>query len=148
MEGRFSIRAYDAADEKAVIDLWFECGLVVPWNNPKMDIERKVEEEPRQLLVGVVGDEIVSTCMTGYDGHRGWIYYLAVSPKHRRKGLGDLMVKHAESILEDIGCPKVELMVRKSNLDVIAFYEKAGYVDDQVVVLGKRLREDEKYEDD
>ena len=75
------IRPFKIGDEGAVIDLWRRCNLTVPWNNPKLDIQRKLKVDPELFLVGVIGGEIVATVMGGYDGHRGWIYYLAVSPE-------------------------------------------------------------------
>ena len=140
---KLSIRSYKTTDEQGVIDLWSQCGLVMPWNNPKRDIERKLHENPDLFFVGEMGGEIVSTCMSGYDGHRGWIYYLAVKPELQRKGLASAIMKHAEKALTDLGCPKIDLMVRNSNLGVIEFYHKIGYKDDPVVVLSKRLYEDE-----
>jgi ribosomal protein S18 acetylase RimI-like enzyme len=119
--------------------------LLVPSNNPKMDIERKLQQNPDLFFVGEVEGKIVSTCMSGYDGHRGWIYYLAVSPRLRRKGIAVRMVRHAERALKTLGCPKIDLMVRNSNEGVIAFYHKIGYNDDPVVVLSKRLKEDKPY---
>jgi len=77
--------------------------------------------------------------MAGYDGHRGWIYYLAVDPKHRKQGLGRQIMTAAEEKLLDIGCPKIDLMIRKNNLDVIKFYEKIGYGHDEVITMSRRL---------
>ena len=138
-------RQFNPDDEQKVIDLWFECNLVVPWNNPKRDIERKLNENPDLFLIGEIEDEIVATCMAGYDGHRGWIYYLAVKPDYRNKGIASKIVKEAESRLLEMGCPKIDLMVRKTNQDAISFYKKIGYKDDPVVVLSKRLYEDKPY---
>ena len=138
-------RQFNPDDEQKVIDLWFECNLVVPWNNPKRDIERKLNENPDLFLIGEIEDEIVATCMAGYDGHRGWIYYLAVKPEYRNKGIASKIVKEAESRLLEMGCPKIDLMVRKTNQDAISFYKKIGYKDDPVVVLSKRLYEDKPY---
>ena len=83
--------------------------------------------------------------MAGYDGHRGWIYYLGVSPGLRRKGIAANMVKHAEQALMKLDCPKIDLMVRKSNAEAMGFYHNIGYGDELVVVLSKRLKEDESY---
>ena len=143
--GNLTIRTFKPSDETQVIDLWAECDLLVPSNNPKMDIERKLQQNPDLFFVGEVEGKIVSTCMSGYDGHRGWIYYLAVSRRLRRKGIAVRMVRHAERALKTLGCPKIDLMVRNSNEGVIAFYHKIGYNDDPVVVLSKRLKEDKPY---
>jgi ribosomal protein S18 acetylase RimI-like enzyme len=83
--------------------------------------------------------------MAGYDGHRGWIYYLAVKPEFQKQGIASKLIREAESRLLKIGCPKINLMVRKSNEDVISFYRRIGYKDDPVVVLSKKLYQDEPY---
>ncbi len=138
------IRTYRASDEAALIALWRECGLVVPWNDPKKDIDRKLTENPDQLHVAEADGEIVGSCMSGYDGHRGWIYYLAVAPQHRRRGLATRLMRHAEDELRRLGCPKIDLMVRDTNAEVIAFYRAIGYRQDAVVVLSHRLEDDNR----
>lgn len=137
------IRAFDSADESKVIALWDRCGLLRPWNDPKKDIQRKLAVHPEQFLVGVENDSIVATAMVGYDGHRGWIYYLAVSPDCQRMGLGREIVAEAERLLRELGCPKINLQVRSANAEVIAFYRRIGFVEDEVLSLGKRLERDE-----
>jgi ribosomal protein S18 acetylase RimI-like enzyme len=140
---RLLIRPYAASDEQEVIALWAECGLTVPWNNPARDIERKQQVNPEWFLVGVLGGEVVATCMAGYEGHRGWINYLATSPRHQRKGIGTRMIAEAERLLLAAGCPKINLQVRATNQDVIEFYRSVGYSEDHVVSLGKRLERDD-----
>jgi 4-oxalocrotonate tautomerase family enzyme len=135
----FKIRPYQAPDESAVIDLWHRCNLVVPQNEPKKDIETKLRVQPDLLFVGTINDRIVATVMAGYDGHRGWIYYLAVDPDHQRKQIGRRMMEKAESKLKKLGCPKINLQVRTSNQAVISFYERLGFSNDNVIGLGKRL---------
>lgn len=142
---RLTIRNYLPADQSKVISLWQECGLLVPWNNPYRDIERKYRNSPEMFFIGDLGSELVATCMAGYDGHRGWIYYLAVKNSCRGMGIASEMVKHAESSLIAINCPKIDLMVRNTNDEVISFYQSIGYEPDPVVVLSKRLIEDEPY---
>ena len=137
-----AIRAYRADDEAAVVGLWRDCGLVVPQNNPFRDIARKLAVNPEWFLVGVIGDRVVATCMAGYEGHRGWINYLAVSPRLRRRGIATQMMAAAEERLRAAGCPKVNLQVRQSNAGVIRFYESLGYGRDPVISLGKRLQPD------
>lgn len=97
---------------------------------------------PEWFLVGLVDDRLVATCMAGYEGHRGWINYLAVAPDHRRNGYAGRLMEVAERCLTAAGCPKINLQVRETNLDVIQFYHRMGYVQDRVVSLGKRLIED------
>ena len=136
------IRPYRPDDEKDVISLWLECDLVVPWNNPERDIERKLQVNPEWFLVGVLEDKVVATCMAGYEGHRGWINYLAVLPACRRQGIASQMMAQAEGRLRAAGSPKINLQVRETNREVIAFYRHIGYTDDHVVSLGKRLEQD------
>jgi len=137
------IRPFEPRDEEAVVSLWADCGLTVPWNNPHRDIRRKLKVQREMFLVGRFGDRIVATVMAGYDGHRGWINYLAVHPQYQRGGLGRRMMDEAVSRLEEIGCPKVNLLVRNSNAGVIEFYRRIGFQQDDVVSLGKRLEPDE-----
>jgi ribosomal protein S18 acetylase RimI-like enzyme len=142
----FSIRTYRPDDAKAVIDLWKECGLIVPWNNPATDINRKCADSPQMFFIGELENELAASCMAGYVGHRGWIYFLAVKHSQRGKGLASRLVDHVEKELIELGCPKVELMVRKNNDGVIAFYKSIGFDPDPVIVLSKRLIEDKKHD--
>jgi ribosomal protein S18 acetylase RimI-like enzyme len=138
-----NIRPFQPADEAAMIALWEVCGLVVPQNNPAADIERKLRVNPEWFLVGEVEGAVVATCMAGYEGHRGWINYLAVHPDLRRQSLARQLMEHAERLLREAGCPKINLQVRRTNVAVIAFYESLGFAVDEVVSLGKRLQHDE-----
>jgi len=137
------IRTFQPGDEAAVITLWQECGLTRPWNDPRADIARKLTEQPELFVVGTVGTTLVATAMIGFDGHRGWVYYLAVSPEHRRRSYGRALMQEAERLLIERGCPKLNLMVRSSNTAVIEFYRKLEYVPNDVVSLGKRLIHDQ-----
>lgn len=136
------IRTYRNIDQQEVIALWRECGLVVPWNDPVKDIQRKLEAQPELFLVGSVDRDIVGTVMAGYDGHRGWINYLAVSPRHRKQGYGRILMDHAKRKLEALGCPKINLQVRSSNSEAVEFYRRLGFEVDDVVSMGKRLEKD------
>ena len=133
------IRQFDPEDTEAVVALWQECGLTRPWNDPHRDIERKVTRDPEGFLVGEADGRIVASAMIGYDGHRGWIYYLAVSPDQQGQSLGRALMAEAEARLLALGCPKVNLQVRSGNEAVIAFYRALGYTEDATVSLGKRL---------
>lgn len=133
------VRPYQLDDERDVIELWHRCNLVVPWNDPKRDIELKLQFQPHLFLIAAIDSLIIASIMAGYDGHRGWINYLAVSPDYQRKGIGRLMMKAAEAELKKLGCPKVNLLVRSSNKSVIAFYEKIGFSDNNVIGMGKWL---------
>ncbi len=137
------IRVFQPIDGTAVVALWQECGLTRPWNDPRADIARKLTEQPELFLVGTVGVELVATAMVGFDGHRGWVYYLAVSPGHRKQSYGRALMQEAERLLMERGCPKLNLLVRSSNAEIIEFYRKLGYVQDEAVSLGKRLIHDQ-----
>ena len=140
------IRAYQTGDEAAVIDLWSRCGLVRPQNNPHEDIRRKLEVAPELFLVGVSGNKIIATAMAGYEGHRGWINYLAVAPSAQQQGHGRMIMEHAERLLRERGCPKINLQVRAGNKEAIEFYKRIGFSIDDVLSMGKRLVVDEPFE--
>ncbi|GAB1261768.1 GNAT family acetyltransferase [Aurantivibrio plasticivorans] len=137
-----NIRSFDERDREAVIDLWQVCGLVVPQNNPHKDIDRKLQNSGELFLVGDIDGRVVASAMAGYDGHRGWINYLAVLPSMRREGLGREMMKAVEKRLLAVGCPKINLQIRTTNQQVVEFYEAIGYSMDRVVSMGKRLEYD------
>lgn len=139
------IRAFEPADREPLIALWRACGLVVPWNDPDRDIDRKLEVDPAGLLVAVAGRDgpLVGSVMAGYDGHRGWVNYLAVAETDQGTGLGRGLMNTAERYLRARGCPKVNLQIRSTNGDAVAFYEALGFTHDPVLSLGKRLVDDE-----
>jgi ribosomal protein S18 acetylase RimI-like enzyme len=116
------IRAFRAEDEPAVVALWERCGLVRPWNDPRKDIARKLKVQPELFLVGTAAQTVVATVMAGYEGHRGWINYLAVAPEYQRQGFGRSMMREVERLLQAAGCPKVNLQVRDTNADALGFY--------------------------
>jgi ribosomal protein S18 acetylase RimI-like enzyme len=142
MSSSLHIRPYRAEDENAVIELWKACNLVVPHNNPRKDIARKLRINPEWFLVGERDGLIVATCMAGYEGHRGWINYLAVSPGAQRKRIATRMMEEAERLLREAGCPKINLQIRSTNLQVIEFYKSLGFKIDEVTSMGKRLEID------
>ena len=133
------IRSYQRQDNHQVIALWKKCGLVVPANDPQNDIDSKVQVGRELFLIGLEKNEIVASVMGGYEGHRGWINYLAVDPLCQGNGYGRNMVEAVESLLLAKGCPKVNLQVRTGNTKVLDFYRRLGYQCDDVVSLGKRL---------
>ena len=136
------IRLFRPDDTEAVVALWHACDLIRPWNDPRKDIERKLGVDPELFLVAVEDELVVGAVMAGYEGHRGWINYLAVDPDRRRQGLGTRLMDAAERLLRERGCPKINLQIRSENADVIAFYGALGYRADDVVSLGKRLIDD------
>ena len=133
------VREFQPDDQPSVIRLWHRCGLTRPWNDPALDIQRKLTGQPEWLLVAVIDDSIVGTVMVGYEGHRGWINYLAVDPDHQRLGIGRELMGSAERRLLAVRCPKINLQIHTDNLDAIAFYEAIGFSQDAVVSYGKRL---------
>ncbi len=133
------IRPYREADEHAVVALWRACGLTRPWNDPHKDIARKLTVQRELFLVGEVQDEVVATVMAGFEGHRGWVNYLAVAPELQGRGHGAALMKLVEEKLMSFGCPKINLMVRSTHAPVLAFYRHLGYAVDEVVPMGKRL---------
>jgi len=142
----FTIDRYRASDEAGLLALWQACALIMPWNNPYADIARKLADSPELFFVGRVGKRVAASCMAGYDGHRGWLYYLAVLPELRRRGYAAQLVAHSERKLRELGCAKIDLMVRNTNQAVIGFYQSIGYQQDPVVVLSKRLQVDEPHD--
>lgn len=133
------ITPLSSVDIPAVVALWHRCGLVRTGNDPQRDIALKLAYQPELFLVGRIAGQPVATAMAGYEGHRGWINYLAVDPDYQRQGLGAQIMREAERLLRAMGCPKINLQVRKNNLDVVIFYEQIGFTEDAVVGFGKRL---------
>jgi len=138
------IRPFQTGDQEAVVSLWRQCDLVRPWNDPGKDIRRKLQVRSEWFLVGELNRKIIACVMVGYEGHRGWLNYLAVAPEHRRCGYARAIVAEAERLLRQAGCPKINLQIRTSNHGVLEFYRKLGYSVDDVVSMGKRLEHDEK----
>jgi len=146
------IRAFRPADRATVIDLWHRCGITRPWNDPERDIDRKLAVRDDLFLIGEREGEhggehrggLIATMMVGYDGHRGWVNYLAMDPAAQGRGLGRQLMQEAERRLEAIGCPKLNLQVRSDNDAVLAFYRALGYEVDAAVSLGKRLIADDR----
>jgi ribosomal protein S18 acetylase RimI-like enzyme len=137
------IRPYEESDEAAVVALWQAAGLTRPWNDPHKDIARKLAVQREMFLVGTIDGEVVASAMAGYDGHRGWVNYLAVAPTQRGHGYARLLMQRIEEMLLAMGCPKINLQVRTTNTDVIDLYRHLGYAQDEAVSLGKRLIPDQ-----
>lgn len=133
------IRAGTLDQRDEIVELWRRTGLTRPWNDPFADFEFALAKTSSDVLVGEIEGAIVATAMVGHDGHRGWVYYLAVAPERQGEGLGARMMAAVEQWQRDRNVPKLCLMVRESNLAVRGFYEKLGYAPDEVVVLSKRF---------
>ena len=136
------IRPYNESDEQAVAHIWRE---VFPdssaWNIPEEDIRRKLAIQRDLFLVAEIDGEVVGTAMAGYDGHRGWVYYVTVDPARQRHGIGAALMRQVEIELVKIGCHKLNLQVRSTNQGVVEFYQKLGYEIEDRVSMAKRLSE-------
>ena len=139
------IRPFQPSDEEEVVALWRRCELLRPANNPYADIRRKMSVRPELFLVGRVDGHVVASVMAGYEGHRGWLNYLAVDPTFRRQGFARSMVESVEGRLRALGCPKINLQVRSANHEAMEFYRRIGFTVDDAVSMGKRLANDEPY---
>lgn len=137
------VQPFRGEHREAVIELWVDCELVRPWNDPGLDIDRKMAVQPDSFLLGFAQGKLCASAMAGFDGHRGWINYLAVAPAYRHRGFGRQMMAAVEQSLVQQGCPKLNLQVRAGNDAAVEFYEKLGYARDLVTSLGKRLIDDE-----
>lgn len=123
----------------AALRLWHEAGLTRPWNDPAVDLARALEGPSSTVLAALDGDRLVGTVMLGHDGHRGWVYYLAVDQAGRRRGVGTALVRAAEQWLVKRRIVKLQLMVRSDNDVATGFYRALGYDVVDVTVLGRRL---------
>ena len=139
---RVQIRELTAQDRDAVVALWHEAALTRPWNDPVGDFERALRNTTSAVLGAFDGADLTAAVMVGHDGHRGWVYYLAVISTRRRAGLGRRMMCEAESWLRDQGAVKVNVMIRHGNAEVFGFYDRLGYSDDESrsVLAGFDLR--------
>ena len=136
----FRIRPFRDGDDGEVVDLWRTCGLIRHWNNPRRDIDCARAAGSSEIFVAVTGEgkeHVVGSVMAGYDGHRGWVYYLAAAPEHRSRGLGGKLMQHAQTWLEGLGAPKVMLMIREENEGVRRFYEGLGYEVEKRTVMSR-----------
>lgn len=134
------IVAASSEDAEAVVALWREAGLTRPWNDPDADFATALASGAAAVLVARADGELAGSVMVGFDGHRGWVYYLAVAPSHRGAGLGRALMAAAEAWLRVRGAPKIQLMVREDNAAALGFYQALGLERQQVVTLGRFLR--------
>ena len=136
----FEIIRYNSNYQKAVIDLWKKCNLIVPPNDPAEDIQKKLDFQPELFFVALLNCQLIGSVMVGYEGHRGWLNYLAVLPSFQKRGYGKKLVNKAIVELKKLGCLKLNLQVRKSNTPVIEFYKHLGFEEEERISLGMRLR--------
>jgi ribosomal protein S18 acetylase RimI-like enzyme len=136
------IREYiDEQDRSTVIQLWKQVfGYPGAHNDPAFSIDAKRRVKDGLLFVAREDADVVGTVMVGYDGHRGWIYSLAVAPERRRHGIGTALMRHAEAALIERGCPKINLQVTETNAAIVSFYQKLGYVVEPRISMGKKLK--------
>ena len=127
------------SDRDAVIALWDRCSLLRAWNDPNKDIERKLLVQPELFLVGHEGGTLIASAMAGYDGHRGSVYYLAVDPALQKRGIGRAIMAEVERRLLQCGCPKINILIRTTNLVVQDFYTALGYRLEDIACMGRRL---------
>jgi len=142
-ESSLLIRPFQEGDEEALVSLWNMCKLTVPWNNPYKDIARKLKVQAELFLVGYMEDKLIASVMGGYDGHRGWINYLAVHPDFQARGYGKQLMDNVETRLRKLGCPKINLQIREGNNKVLSYYQKLGFVEEKRISMGKRLEDDQ-----
>jgi len=133
------IRLFEERDRDQLIALWKACDLTRPWNDPNKDIDRKAQFQPELFFIGLNDSRVIASAMAGYDGHRGSVFYLAVHPDFQGSGYGQILMSHVETALINLGCPKLNILVRTSNQPVLGFYDGLSYQQDDVVSLGKRF---------
>ena len=133
------IRTADPADRDAVVALWRDAGLVRPWNDPLRDYDLALSSGGSAILVALTEERIIGSAMVGFDGHRGWIYYLAVASAARRRGVARSLMAACEAWLRERGAPKLQLMVREDNEEALGFYAALGLEPQKVVTLGRFL---------
>lgn len=139
MSTAFAISPLRPDETEAAVALWEEAGLLRPWNDPRADLALAMGKTSSTVLAGRLGGKIVASAMVGHDGHRGWVYYVAVAAAHRRAGYGAIMMRAAEDWVRAQGVPKLQLMVRGDNAPTQAFYDAIGYARSDVVVMAKVL---------
>ena len=137
------IQSFSEPYRAEVIQLWRDTGLVAPQNDPNKDINRKMADSPQWFFIGIADKHVVASVMAGYDGHRGWVNYLAVQPALQKQGLAQQLMTHVEHQLRAVGCAKINLQIRDTNLQVITAYKAMGYDIDPVTSMGKRLISDQ-----
>jgi ribosomal protein S18 acetylase RimI-like enzyme len=137
---RFPIIRYSPKYQNAVIDLWNACNLIVPQNDPLVDIQKKLAFQPELFFIALLEGQLIGSIMVGYEGHRGWIQYLAVLPAFQKRGYGKKLVNKAIGELRKLGCVKVNLQVRRSNASVVEFYKHLGFEEEERISMGMRLK--------
>jgi ribosomal protein S18 acetylase RimI-like enzyme len=135
----FKIVNYEVKHQRSLINLWDKCGLIVPQNDPVEDIQKKLDFQPELFFVALLDNQVIGSVMVGYEGHRGWMNYLAVLPTFQKRGFGRKLVEQAISELRKLGCLKLNLQVRKSNTEVVEFYRHLGFKEEKRISMGMKL---------
>lgn len=136
-----TLRHATPADRDALITLWTRCGLIRPWNDPASDIALALNHSSASILIGESEDTLAASAMLGFDGHRGWVYYVSVDPEFRGRGFSRLIMTAAEDWLRAAGCPKLEVIIRAENIGVQLVYERLGYTREPRALMTKWLIE-------
>jgi ribosomal protein S18 acetylase RimI-like enzyme len=136
----FEIVKYNQDYQKALVELWKKCNLIVSQNDPVEDIQKKLEFQPDMFLIALLDGKLIGSVMVGYEGHRGWLNYLAVLPDCQNRGYGRKLVEKAIVELEKLGCLKLNVQIRERNISAVRFYERLGFRDDRVFSFGLRLK--------
>jgi ribosomal protein S18 acetylase RimI-like enzyme len=136
----FEIVRYRSEYQDAIVDLWRECHLIAPQNDPVEDIQKKLDFQPELFFVALLNEKVIGSVMVGYEGHRGWLNYLAVLPDYQKRGYGRKLVEKTIHELKKLGCLKVNLQIRRNNISAVEFYKRLEFTEDDVVSLGKRLK--------
>jgi ribosomal protein S18 acetylase RimI-like enzyme len=136
----FNVFVYNEAHFEGVKALWREAPLdLTAWRAPEISIPAKIAAQPDLFLIAACDDRVIGTTMAGYDGHRGWLYSVAVSPVHRRVGVGSALIREAEKRLLALGCHKINLQIVLANYSVAAFYRKLGYAIEERISMSKPI---------
>ncbi|MCD6322722.1 MAG: GNAT family acetyltransferase [Clostridiales bacterium] len=142
MIGKMLIRQFKTDEKNDVIQLWYECGLLHPPNDPVDEIKVKTNFQPELFLVGEIDDKIMATIMLGFEGRRGWINYLCILPRYQGMGYGSELVQHGMEVLRNLGAPKINLLIRPTNTKVKAFYKKLGFEIEDAVLMSHRFKKE------
>lgn len=147
MSTPFILREATYDDAPAIKAVWQATDLIRPWNDPDSNIQTALNNNNATLFIALTDCSVVGTVICGYDGHGGWIYYMAVLPAFQGNGIGQALLEKAEQWLKAYGTYKIHLMVRKTNADVVSFYERCGFVQSDIMVMGKFFNDFSPYDE-
>lgn len=136
---KLALRPLLEADIPAAVDVWKACRLVRPWNDPEADARLALAGPASTIIGAAFPERLIGTAMCGWDGHRGWVYYLGVVPGFRRRGIARALMRECEAWLAMRDAPKIQLMVREGNEDAARFYRSIGYAEQQYRIFSRRM---------